>query len=169
MKLLKTVKGKKLLKIEIDCLTQLQVDLEAHTINNNKLRRNADEANKDLVEAIEEELKEYDGNDNQEENNVLKILVQILREGKMPDIKQGTRTGNEGLVIFEQEVSDLPKRIYNKYANLENIVDKLHRANAEEEATKRALDDYINNLEDTHGPLTKKYKKLIKGTTYLKN
>ena len=140
-----------LLKIERDCLTQYQDDREAETSNNNKLRRNADEANKDLVEAIEEELKEYDGDDNQEENNVLKILVQILREGKMPDIKQETRTRNEGLVILEQEVSDLPKCIYNKYTNLESIVDKLHRANAEEEATKRGLDDYINILEDNHG------------------
>ena len=47
----------KLLKIERDCLTQHQIDLEARTSNNNKLRRNANEANKDLVEAIEEELK----------------------------------------------------------------------------------------------------------------
>ena len=55
-----------LLKRERDCLTQYQDDLEARTSNNNKLRRNADEANKDLVEAIEEELKEYDSDDNQE-------------------------------------------------------------------------------------------------------
>ena len=67
-----------LLKIERDHLTQYQDDLEAQTSNNYKLRRNADEANRDLVEASEEELKEYDGDDNQEENNVLKILVKIL-------------------------------------------------------------------------------------------
>ena len=69
----------------------------------------------------------------------------------MPEIKQGTRTGTESLVIFEQEVSDLPKHIFGKYTNLGSIVDKLHKANTEEEATKKALDDYIKNLEDNHG------------------
>ena len=49
----------KLLKIERDRLTQYQDDLEAWTSNNNELRRNADEANKELVEAIEEDLNEY--------------------------------------------------------------------------------------------------------------
>ena len=86
--------------------------------------------------------------------------MQILKVGDMPEIKKGTRTIKESLVLFEQEVSDLPKRIYNKYTNLESIVDKLHQANAEEEAAKRALDDYIKNLEDNHGPLTKKVQEV---------
>ena len=86
--------------------------------------------------------------------------MQILTAGNMPKIKIGIRTVKENLVIFEQEVSNLPKCIYDKYANLANIVDKLHKANAEEEAAKRKLDDYINNLEDTHGPLTKKVQEV---------
>ena len=35
-------------------------------------------------------------------------------------------------------------------------MDNLHKANVEEEAAKKALNSNIDNLEDTHGPLTKK-------------
>ena len=35
-------------------------------------------------------------------------------------------------------------------------MDKLHKANAEEEAAKRALNSYIGNLEDDHGRTTSK-------------
>ena len=56
---------------------------------------------------------------------------------------------------FEEEITNLPKHIYDKYANLVDIVDKLHKANAEKEAAKRALNSHIGNLEDDHGPLVK--------------
>ena len=37
-----------------------------------------------------------------------------------------------------------------------DIVDKLHKANAEEEAAMRALNSYIAKQEDAHGPLVKR-------------
>ena len=41
-----------------------------------------------------------------------------------------------------------------------NIVDKLCKADAEEDTTKRTLNKYIHNLEDTHGPLTEKLQEV---------
>ena len=35
-------------------------------------------------------------------------------------------------------------------------MDNLHKANVEEEAAKRALNNYIGNLEDDHGRTTSK-------------
>ena len=35
-------------------------------------------------------------------------------------------------------------------------MDNLHKANVEEEAAKRALNSYIANLDDDHGPLVKR-------------
>ena len=34
-----------------------------------------------------------------------------------------------------------------------NTVDKLRKADIEEDTAKRTIDEYIHNLEDTYGPL----------------
>ena len=74
-----------LLKIKKD---QYKYNLDVLTSENEELRRDADEAKKELVEALQEELK-YDHNkDDKEETNALKILMQrviCLRSRKEPE------------------------------------------------------------------------------------
>ena len=50
-----------------------------------------------------------------------------------------------------------------------NIVDKLHKANAEEQAAKKALNNYKSSLEDTYGSLTNKQSKEINQRVLLRN
>ena len=42
----------------------------------------------------------------------------------------------------------------DKSTNILKIVDKLCKADAEEDTAKKTLNIYVHNLEDTHGPLT---------------
>ena len=55
---------------------------------------------------------------------------------------------------------NLPRDILDKSTNMVNTVDKIHKADAEEDTTETTLNKYIHNLEDTHGPLTKKVQEI---------
>ena len=82
--------------------------------------------------------------------------MQILKDGNIPELKKGTRVVKEDPVVFEEEIENLPKQMHDKYYDLVGIVDKLHKANAEEEAAVRVLNSYITNQEEANGPLIKR-------------
>ena len=73
--------------------------------------------------------------------------MQILTVNNTSDIMKVTKPIEENPEI----VKDLPRYILDKSTNMVNIVDKLCKADAEENTTKRTLTKYIHNLEDTHG------------------
>ena len=62
-------------------------------------------------------------------------------------------TGQLGLIKVTQEIpkfleiENLSKQICDKYYDLVEIVDKIHKANGEEEAAAKALKSYIANQE----------------------
>ena len=46
---------------------------------------------------------------NDAETNILKVLLQILTEGNMPEVKKGTRTIKEDQVVFLRRDNKSPE------------------------------------------------------------
>ena len=59
---------------------------------NDKLRRDADAAKKELVEAFQEELKDVSNKDDEKEPNALRVLMQIVTASNTSDMKKVTKT-----------------------------------------------------------------------------
>ena len=75
-------------------------------------------------------------------------------------LRKEARVVKEEPAVYKEEIENLTKQISDKYYNLEEIVDKVHKANAEEEADVRVLNSYIANQEETYGSLIKRVQKI---------
>ena len=148
------------LKREQDRLNQHKDAINVKKNENDQLRKEADAARRDFAETLQEEIngQSYSDDDEGAEINTARFLMQFLKDDNIPELKKGSRVVKEEPVVYEEEIENLPKQIRDKYYDLVGIVDKLHKANGEEEAAVRALNSYIANTEDANGPLIKEYK-----------
>merc|ERR1712112_760529 len=83
----------------------------------------------------------------------------ILMDGNLPELKKGSRVAQEEPVVYEREIENLPTKICDKYYELLELVDKLHKANTEDEAAVKALNSYIDNQEEAYGSLGERVRK----------
>ena len=134
------------LKLEKELLNQYQNNLDIKTNKSNKLRRDAADAKKKLLKALQEELKDVTNKDDEKEPNALRVLMQMVTTSNTSDMKKATKTIRENPVIGK----NLPKDILDKSTNMVNIVDKLCKADAEEDTAKRTFNIFttLNLLMD---------------------
>ena len=115
---------------------------------------------REFAERPQEELKDQSDDNEGAEINTARILMQFLKDDNIPELKEGSRVVKEEPVVYKEKIENLTKQIRDKYYNLEEIVDNVHKANAEQEATVRALNSYIANQEETYGSLIKRVQKV---------
>ena len=63
-------------------------------------------------------------------------------------------------LIYVEELENLTKQNHYKYLDLVKLVDKVHKATAEEKAAVKALNSYINNQEENYGSLIDRVNKI---------
>ena len=80
--------------------------------------------------------------------------------GNMPHVRKGARTVGDIISVFENELEELPDDLHSKYAKLEGIVEELHKANLDEQAAKKALNNYESSLQANYGSLTDKVQEI---------
>ena len=67
---------------------------------------------------------------------MLKLLLEIMTASDMSAMKKFTKIVKENPELGEK----LPKEIFNKSTNMINAVNKLHKADMEEDTAKRIID-----------------------------
>ena len=120
---------------------------------------------KKLVKTLQDKSKDDSDKDNKKETNVLEVLLEIMTASNASAMKKLTKTVKENPEIGE----NLPRDILDKSTNMINTVDKLCKADTEEDTTKRTIDKYIDHLEDSYGPLTDRVLEVDQSTERLKN
>ena len=133
------------LKKEKDRLNQHQYNIDVRKSKNDKLRKDADAAKREFTETLQEELKDQSDDDEGAEINTARILMQILKDGNIPELKKGSRVVKEEPAVYEDLLENLTRQNRDKYCDLVKIVDKVHNVTAEEESAVKALNSYISN------------------------
>ena len=148
------------LKKEKDRLNQHKYAIDVKKNENDQLRKDADAAKREFTETLQEEIEDQSDDDEGAEINTARILMQILKDGNIPELKKGSRVVKEEPAVYEEELENLTRQNHYKYYDLVKLVDKVHKATAEEEAAVKALNSYISNQEETYGSLINRVKKI---------
>ena len=111
-------------------------------------------AKQELIEALQESLRNEPLQSYEDEPNTVKILLQIIKTGNMIWVRKGARTFNDMISVFKDKLAEILDKLHSKYAKLEGIVKEVYKTNAEMLTVREALDNYDSSLQDKYGSLT---------------
>ena len=153
------------LKKEKDRLNQHKYNIDVKKRENDWLRKDANAAKREFAETLQEELNGQSESDDETEQegteiNTARLIMQFLKEEKIPELKTGSRVVKEEPAVYVEELKNLTKQNRDKYHDLAKLVDKVHKATAAEEAAVKGFNDNINNQEENYGSLIDRVNKI---------
>ena len=87
---------------------------------NDQLRKDVNNARKDFAETLQAELNSQAESDNEAEQgatkiNTARLLMEFLKDKKMPEFKTGSRTDKNEPAVYVDELKNLTNKNHDKY------------------------------------------------------
>ena len=143
------------------------LEKQTNVINTKKTENDqiVDEVNiarKDFTQALQAELdSQLEGSNEAEQGstnmNIARFLMEFLAAEKLPELVTGYRPDSEVQVIY---VNGLQKLSLQNTENFHLLMDKTHKAVAEENDEEKALEEFIKKQDTTYDSLMERFDKV---------
>ena len=92
--------------------------------------------------------------------SIIWFLMEFLAAEKLPELVTGDRSDSDEQVIYVNELQKLSLQNWVKFHLLAQLMDKTHKAVAEENDEEKALEEFIKKQDTTYGQLMERFNKI---------